>query len=73
MAIEWIYTRFIDLYEDFRFKRGDNSRSTSGNGLGLSIAQSLMRLQNGSLHLVTDGDLFKAVVALNKTEPSSAL
>ena len=60
-----------ELFE--RFKRGDNSRSTSGNGLGLSIAQSLMRLQNGSLHLVTDGDLFKAVVALNKTEPSSAL
>ena len=58
-----------ELFE--RFKRGDNSRSTSGNGLGLSIAQSLMRLQNGSLHLVTDGDLFKAVVALNKTEPSS--
>ena len=25
MAIEWIYTRFIDLYEDFRFKRGDNT------------------------------------------------
>ena len=60
-----------ELFE--RFKRGDNSRSTSGNGLGLSIAQSLMRLQNGSLHLVTDGDLFKAVVALNKTEPSSDL
>ena len=60
-----------ELFE--RFKRGDNSRSTSGNGLGLSIAQSLMRLQNGSLHLVTDGDLFKAVVALNKTESSSAL
>lgn len=60
-----------ELFE--RFKRGDNSRSTSGNGLGLSIAQSLMRLQNGSLHLVTDGDLFKAVVALNKTEPSTAL
>ena len=60
-----------ELFE--RFKRGDNSRSTSGNGLGLSIAQSLMRLQNGSLHLVTDGDLFKAVVALNKTEPSSVL
>ena len=25
MAVEWIYTRFIDLYEDFRFKRGDNT------------------------------------------------
>ena len=56
-----------------RFVRGDSSRNTEGSGLGLSIAQSLMRLQNGSLHLVTDGDLFKAVVALNKTEPSTAL
>lgn len=51
-----------------RFTRGDNSRSTSGNGLGLSIAQSLMKLQNGSLHLLIDGDLFKAVVRLEKTE-----
>ena len=25
MAIEWIYMRFIDLYEDFRFKRGGNT------------------------------------------------
>ena len=25
MVIEWVYTRFIDLYEDFRFKRGDNT------------------------------------------------
>lgn len=55
-----------ELFE--RFTRGDNSRSTSGNGLGLSIAQSLMRLQNGSLHLVTDGDLFKAVVQLERVE-----
>ena len=25
MVIEWVYMRFIDLYEDFRFKRGDNT------------------------------------------------
>ena len=25
MFIKWIYMRFIDLYEDFRFKRGDNT------------------------------------------------
>ena len=25
MFIEWVYMRFIDLYEDFRFKRGDNT------------------------------------------------
>lgn len=50
-----------------RFTRGDGSRSTSGNGLGLSIAQSLMKLQRGSLNLVIDGDLFKAIVKLEKT------
>ena len=25
MFIEWVYMRFIDLFEDFRFKRGDNT------------------------------------------------
>ncbi len=25
MFVEWVYMRFIDLYEDFRFKRGDNT------------------------------------------------
>ena len=25
MAIEWLYVRFIDLYADFRFRRGDNT------------------------------------------------
>lgn len=47
-----------------RFVRGDASRSTEGNGLGLSISQSLMRLQNGELTLDIDGDLFKAVLTL---------
>ena len=25
MVIEWLYVRFIDLYADFRFRRGDNA------------------------------------------------
>ena len=25
MFIEWVYSRFIDLYTDFRYKRGDNT------------------------------------------------
>lgn len=45
-----------------RFVRGDDSRSTEGNGLGLSIAQSLTQLQNGSMELVVDGDLFKVLL-----------
>ncbi len=45
-----------------RFVRGDASRNTEGNGLGLSIAKSLAELQGGSLRLETDGDLFKAIL-----------
>lgn len=45
-----------------RFKRGDAARSTEGNGLGLSIAQSLTELQNGSLKLAVDADLFTATL-----------
>ena len=47
-----------------RFVRGDRSRNTEGNGLGLSIAQSLMELQNGKVEIMIDGDLFKVVLLL---------
>ncbi len=46
-----------------RFTRGDASRNSEGNGLGLSIAKSLAELQNGVLDLQIDGDLFKAVLS----------
>ncbi|MDO5122945.1 MAG: sensor histidine kinase, partial [Erysipelotrichaceae bacterium] len=45
-----------------RFTRGDSSRNTDGNGLGLSIARSMAELQNGTLNISIDGDLFKAVL-----------
>lgn len=45
-----------------RFVRGDKSRHKEGNGLGISIAMSLAQLQGGSLKIITDGDLFKAVL-----------
>lgn len=48
-----------------RFVRGDSSRNTEGSGLGLSIAQSLVALQNGSLNIVTDGDLFKVIMTFD--------
>ena len=48
-----------------RFVRGDSSRNTEGNGLGLNIAKSLMELQGGRLELIVDGDLFKVVLTLN--------
>ena len=48
-----------------RFVRGDASRNTEGNGLGLNIAKSLMEVQGGRLDLVVDGDLFKVVLTLN--------
>lgn len=47
-----------------RFVRGDASRSSEGNGLGLSIAKNLCELQKGRLEISIDGDLFKATVTL---------
>lgn len=45
-----------------RFVRGDSSRKSEGNGLGLSIAKSLTELQGGSLDLMVDGDFFKVIL-----------
>lgn len=53
-----------DLLE--RFTRGDESRSSEGSGLGLSIAKSLIEVQKGTFHIEVDGDLFKVRVYLRK-------
>lgn len=42
-----------------RFIRGDESRTTEGSGLGLSIARNLTEAQNGIFEIAVDGDLFK--------------
>lgn len=51
-----------------RFVRGDESRSTEGSGLGLSIAQSLTELMKGKMELYLDGDLFKVELIFPKEE-----
>ena len=56
-----------------RFVRGDSSRNTEGNGLGLSIAQSLMALQNGTLKLDVDGDLFKVTLTFQEVKEAPAV
>lgn len=56
-----------------RFVRGDKSRHTEGNGLGLAIAKSLTELQGGDMQLVADGDLFKVVLSFpiaKETDPT---
>lgn len=49
-----------------RFKRGDESRSSQGSGLGLSIAKSLIEIQKGCFNLEIDGDLFKVIIQMNE-------
>ncbi|CAG7587350.1 Adaptive-response sensory-kinase SasA [Peptoniphilus tyrrelliae] len=45
-----------------RFTRGEKSRTTSGSGLGLSIASSFVRAHGASFEIDTDGDLFKVKI-----------
>lgn len=45
-----------------RFTRGEKSRTTSGSGLGLSIASSFVRAHGASFDLDIDGDLFKVII-----------
>ena len=46
----------------------DTSRKSEGNGLGLSIAKSLTELQNGTMELTVDGDLFKVMLVFPAEE-----
>ncbi len=52
-----------------RFIRGDESRTTEGSGLGLSIAKNLTEAQYGKFEIQLDGDLFKVIL----TFPTASL
>ena len=51
-----------------RFIRGDESRTTEGSGLGLSIAKNLTIAQGGEFDIRLDGDLFKVVILFDCVE-----
>ncbi len=55
-----------DLSE--RFIRGDESRTTEGSGLGLSIAKNLTIAQGGDFRIKLDGDLFKVIITFDAVE-----
>lgn len=49
-----------------RFVRGDESRTSEGNGLGLAIAKSYTEICGGQFEIITDGDLFKVRLKFRK-------
>lgn len=51
-----------------RFIRGDESRTTEGSGLGLSIAKNLTLAQKGTFEIELDGDLFKVFMTFPLAE-----
>ncbi|MFR4318866.1 MAG: ATP-binding protein [Eubacterium sp.] len=58
MAVKNISATPLDFDADElmeRFVRGDKSRTTEGNGLGLSIAKSIVEKQDGEMKISTDG------------------
>ena len=46
-----------------RFVRGDKSRNTDGNGLGLSIAKEFTAVCGGTFNIKIDGDQFNVIIS----------
>lgn len=67
-SVKNISARELDLDGDDlseRFIRGDESRTTEGSGLGLSIAKNLTIAQGGDFRIKLDGDLFKVMLTFD--------
>lgn len=56
-----------------RFFRGDQSRSTEGSGLGLSIAESFTKVCGGEFSIEIDGDMFKTAISFPRIQMSTEL
>ena len=52
-----------------RFVRGDESRSSEGSGLGLSIAKSLTELMQGAFTIEIEEDVFRVILVFPVCEP----
>ena len=67
-SVKNISARELDIDGDDlaeRFIRGDESRTTEGSGLGLSIAKNLTIAQGGDFKIKLDGDLFKVTLTFD--------
>ena len=47
-----------------RFSRGDQARSSEGNGLGLAIVSTYVKALGGEFDILLDCDQFKAQVEI---------
>ena len=56
-----------------RFNRGDDSRTSEGSGLGLSIAESFTKACGGEFEIEIDGDQFKVSLEFTRVRSMPAV